>query len=80
MERRGVSSVSKRAEFSRSPDSFIGDILLLYQRVNEKELVVTKIIRMAVVVGFAVISAVGAHAMTSTAKNTHWSVNAGDAR
>lgn len=43
----------------------------------------TKLIKMAAVVGFAALSVFAANAMTSVAgagDATHWSVNAGDAR
>lgn len=45
-------------------------------------LTMTKIIKIAAVMGFAALSAFTAHAMTdaNAGSAAHWSVNAGDAR
>jgi hypothetical protein len=53
------------------------------RRTSRKELIMIKMIKTVVVLGFAALSAVGAHAMTSTAtpdSATHWSGVAGSAR
>jgi len=51
-------------------------------RINDSELIMTKIVKMVAVVGLAALSVVGANAMTGAAKQggAHWTINAGQNR